>query len=184
MLVSSWEFDVADFEEGWRYELVNGVLIVNPPPSLAERDPNEELGHWLRNYRETHPRGAALDFTVAEQTVHVGADRRRMDRAIWAGLGRLPHETETPTIAVEFVSQGRRSHERDYQIKREVYRLAGVLEYWVIDRFDHSMTVYCFARGTTKQKRLGERQTYSTALLPGFKLPLKRLFSLTDRWSG
>ena len=48
MSLTPWEFDAAEFEVGWRYELVNGVLIVNPPPSVKERDPNEELGRWLR----------------------------------------------------------------------------------------------------------------------------------------
>ena len=78
MSLSPWEFDAAEFEPGWRYELVNGVLIVNPPPSLKERDPNEELGRWLRNYQESHPQGSSLDFTVSEQTVHIGANRRRV----------------------------------------------------------------------------------------------------------
>jgi hypothetical protein len=38
MLLSPREFDDADFEPGWRYELVNGVLVVNPPPPLRERE--------------------------------------------------------------------------------------------------------------------------------------------------
>lgn len=183
ILLSPWEFDAAEFEVGCRYELVNGVVIVNPPPSLAERDPNEELGRWLRNYQESDAQGASLDFTVAEQTVHIGANRRRVDRAIWAGLGRLPHKTETPTITVEFVSAGRRSRERDYQLKRDEYRSAGVSEYWVLDRFERSLTVYRFGPGPMTRKVLTERQTYTTALLPGFKLPLARLITLMDRWS-
>jgi hypothetical protein len=52
VLMTPSEFDRADFEDGWRYELISGVLIVSPIPSLSERDPNEELGRWLRNYQE------------------------------------------------------------------------------------------------------------------------------------
>jgi Uma2 family endonuclease len=184
MSLSPWEFDAADFEPGWRYELVNGVLIVNPPPSMKERDPNEELGRWLRNYQETHPQGDSLDFTVSEQTVHIGPHRRRVDRAIWAGLGRLPQDDETPTIAVEFVSKGRRSRQRDYQIKRDEYRSAGVREYWIIDRFERLLTVSRFARGKITSKAIHEQQTYTTPLLPGFELPLASLLALMDRWSG
>jgi len=44
--LSPAEFDAAEFEEGWRYELIHGVLVVSPPPLRKERDPNEELGHW------------------------------------------------------------------------------------------------------------------------------------------
>ena len=184
MSLSPWEFDAAEFEPGWRYELVNGVLIVNPPPSLEERDPNEELGHWLRSYQESHPQGDSLDFTVSEQTVHIGPHRRRVDRAIWAGLGRLPQPDEPPTIAVEFVSEGRRSRQREYQIKRDEYRSAGVREYWIIDRFARRLTVCRFTRGKTTSKAIQEQQTYSTPLLPGFELPLASLLALMDRWSS
>jgi Uma2 family endonuclease len=184
MSLSPREFDAAEFEPGWRYELVNGVLIVNPPPALEERDATEELGHWLRNYQESHPHGDAMDFTVSEQTVRTGAHRRRVDRAIWAGLGRLPQEDETPTIAVEFVSEGRRSRRRDYQIKRDEYRSTGVREYWIIDRFARLLTVHRFTRGRTTAKTVTEQQSYTTPLLPGFALPLASLLALMDRWSG
>ena len=62
------EFETADYEPGFRYELIHGVLVVTPSPLEEERDSNEELGHWLRNYRESHPQGAALDLTLPEQT--------------------------------------------------------------------------------------------------------------------
>jgi Uma2 family endonuclease len=184
MLLSPWEFDDAGFEPGWRYELVYGVLIVNPPPLLQERDPNEELGHWLRTYQESHAQGAALDCTVSEQTVSIGPHRRRVDRAIWAGLGRLPDRNETPTIAVEFVSEGKRNQQRDYEIKRDEYRTAGVREYWIIDRFQQTLTAHRFTRRHETAKVLRRRQTYTTPLLPGFKLPLARLFELADRWDA
>jgi Uma2 family endonuclease len=183
VILAPWEFDDAEFEPGWRYELVNGVLIVNPSPVLEERDPNEELGRLLRNYQESHPQGSSLDFTVSEQTVHIGPHRRRVDRAIWAGLGRLPEKNETPAITVEFVSEGRRSQQRDYDIKRDEYHMAGVREYWIIDRFQHTMTVHHFTRGKATSKVLNRRQTGTTRLLPGFKLRLARLFALADRWN-
>jgi hypothetical protein len=37
------EFDEAEFEMGYRYELIHGVLVVTPPPLEEERDSNEEL---------------------------------------------------------------------------------------------------------------------------------------------
>ena len=63
------EFDAAEFEEGWRYELIHGVLVVSPPPLRKERDPNDELGYWLRRYQESHPQGRAMDATLPEETV-------------------------------------------------------------------------------------------------------------------
>jgi Uma2 family endonuclease len=130
------EFDQADFVEGWRYELIDGRLIATPIPLENERDPNEELGHWLRQYRDSDPQGTALDGTLPEHTVKTRRNRRRSDRVIWAGLGRQPRKGETPTIIAEFVSSGRRSRERDYVEKRDEYMAIKVKEYWIIDRFE------------------------------------------------
>ena len=62
---------------------------------------------------------------------------------IWTGLGRTPNvRKDRPTIAVEFVSAGKRSVQRDYVQKRDEYLVAGLQEYWIIDRFRRRMTVY------------------------------------------
>jgi hypothetical protein len=51
MLMTPQEFDAAtDFDELYSYELIHGVVIVSPPSGVSERDPNEELGHFLRAY--------------------------------------------------------------------------------------------------------------------------------------
>ncbi|MFO0891623.1 MAG: Uma2 family endonuclease [Isosphaeraceae bacterium] len=177
------EFDRARFKDGWRYELINGVLIVSPIPSLSERDPNDQLGYSLRSYGETHPNGAALDLTVAEQTVETKQQRRRADRVIWAGLGRLPGETEAPTIVVEFVSAGKVNLERDYVSKRAEYREIGVKEYWIVDRFAKALMVHRFAEGQDQTLVIPATGTYETPLLAGYELPLGQLLRLADRWA-
>src|SRR6266852_2096425 len=130
-LMTPEEFDDAEVgDELYNYELINGVLVVSPPPLEAERDPNEELGYLLRGYREQHPQGAALDKTLPEQTVRSTTNRRRADRLIWAGLGRVPNpRADIPTIIVEFVSKGRRDRQRDYVEKRREYMELRVAEY-------------------------------------------------------
>jgi Uma2 family endonuclease len=179
-LMTPREFDRAEFEEGWRYELINGRLIVAPIPLENERDPNEELGYLLRTYWQRYP--DRLNGTLFEQTVKVNDDRRRPDRVIWAGLGRQPRKGETPTIIVEFVSAGKRARQRDYEEKRDEYLAIGVREYWVIDRFERTLTVFK-KHGKSFQKRVvKERQNYSTDLLPGFELPLAHLLAVADRW--
>lgn len=182
ILMTPREFDRAEFVEGYRYELINGVLVVSSTPSLSERDPNQALGRWLLEYQEQHPQGAAPDFTIHEHVVNTGRNRRRADRVIWAGLGRLPRKRDLPTIVAEFVSAGKRNLERDYETKRDEYRRCGVQEYWIFDRFEHTLTVY-LARGRRLRKRvLRTGETYTTPLLPGFELPLAPLFALADRW--
>jgi len=178
------EFDEAEFEEGWRYELIHGVLVVSAKPLEEERDSNGELEYLLRLYRDTHPKGSVLNKTLSEQIIRTKSNRRAADRVIWAGLGRVPRRNETPTVAVEFVSAGRRNRERDYEQKRKEYAEIRVQEYWIIDRFDRTMTVYLFGGARPRKRVIRENETYTTKLLPGFKLPLARLFAQADDWEA
>jgi len=164
-----------------RYELINGVLVVSPPVSDAEVDPNDELGWMLRNYKKTHAEASALDATMPERTVPTTVNRRRCDRAVWTGLGRLPDTSvDIPSIVVEFVSAQKSDAIRDYEVKRDEYLKAGVREYWVINRFQRIMTVY--DSGKISPTVVTETQDYRTELLPGFVLHLGQLLAQADRW--
>lgn len=180
------EFDALTREDcvpGYRYELIRGILVVTPPPGGGEADPNDELARLFRNYQVDDPR-STLDLTLPERYVAGLSDRRRADRLVWAGLGRLPdEETDVPTIVIEIVSQRRRDWVRDYETKRDEYLAAGVREYWVIDRFRRSMTVHRNTPEGITTATIPEDQPYRTDLLPGFELPLGRLIAMADRWS-
>src|SRR5262249_16366537 len=137
----------------------------------------------LRSYREQHPKGAVLDKTLPEHTVRIRRNRRRADRVIWTGLGRIPDPAvDVPSIVAEFVSGGRRNWERDYVVKRREYIQINVQEYWIIDRFNRIRTVAINTPDGPQDKIIREDQTYRTPLLPGFKLPLARLLGLADDW--
>jgi Uma2 family endonuclease len=179
-LMTPAEFDAVDFyEDGCRYELIHGVLVVNPSPSDAQAGPNEYLGVLLYLYRQG-PHGAALDGTLPERYVRTKGSRRLADRVIWAGLGRRPNtRRDVPTIAVEFVSRGKRNRKRDYEDKRKEYREAGVAEYWVFDRFDRLLTVF---RGRARPKVHHEGDVYQSPLLPGFHLPVSDVLAVADAW--
>jgi Uma2 family endonuclease len=186
ILMTPEEFDALepeDFDDDWTFELINGVLIVSSPPLEEEVDPNEEFGRLLRNYQEGHPQGSALNKTLPERYVYTKTSRRRADRLIWAGLGRHPHRKETPTVVVEFVSGRRRDRVRDYETKRDEYSAIKIKEYWIIDRFMQTMTVFSRVRGKTRMRVIQKDEVFKTDLLPGFELPLARLFALADGWS-
>lgn len=178
--MSPEEFDAVDeCDELFVYELIHGVLVVSPPPLEAERDPNEELGFLLRLHKRDKKR-SRLDATLSEQYVRTPDSRRRADRVIWAGLGRQPDpRRDKPTIVVEFVSAGKRSRLRDYVEKRQEYMELGVSEYWLIDRFRRTLTVY---KTDERELVIQENQSYRTPLLPGFELPLANLLAVADRW--
>ena len=185
LTMTAEEFDAIEPDRcdlRYRYELIRGVLVVSPMAGIAERLPNDVLGHLLRIYQETHPQGGSLDETAFEETVAVGEGRRRCDRAIWAGLGRTPDfGRDTPTILVEFVSPSRQAARRDYEQKRDEYLAAGIREYWVIDRFDRSMTIFRPGPDGPLMTTIRENQGHQTPILPGFVLPIARLLTETDK---
>ncbi len=183
--LSPAEFDaISEHDDNFRYELIEGVLVVNPVASPGERGPNDLLGHWLWTYRESHPQGSSLDGTLTEEYIRTSKSRRRADRVIWAGFGRQPNRVvDVPTIAVEFVSPGRRSWNRDYVEKRDEYLAVGVVEYWVIDRFNRTMTVFRNDEGVVAEQTIEANDVYWPAELPGFEVPLAKSLASADRWS-
>ena len=184
--MSAEEFDDlprSAFDRRYRYEIISEVLIVTPAPGNGEVDPNGELEYLLRSYKENDPRGSVLDKTLYEQTLPALKNRRRCDRAIWIGLGRVPDiATEIPAIVVEFVSRSRRDFLRDYEIKRAEYLSLSVREYWIIDRFRRIMTVHRNRPDGVSSLVIGEAESYQTELLRGFVLPLARLLARADDW--
>lgn len=183
VLMTPEEFDaIEEYDENYRYELVRGVLVVNPIPLPEETGPNELLAYLLLAYRESHPQGSALDGTLPQQYVRTRTSRRLADRLIWTGLGRVPSpRRDRPTIAVEFVSAGRRNRQRDYVDKRQEYLEAGITEYWIIDRFQRTLTVIHNRPAGPEEQVVAEPGTYQTPLLPGFELPLARLLTAADQ---
>jgi Uma2 family endonuclease len=185
MVMTPEEFDAAaDFDEHYSYELIHGVLIVSPPPGAAERDPNGELEFLLRSYQLNHPSGSLLDKTLSEQYIHLPGSRRRADRVVWIGLGRVPDlAKDVPAIAIEFVSKRQRDRVRDYEEKRRDYLSIGVQEYWIIDRFQRIMTIVRKTLSEPAELVIKENDLYTTPLLPGFELPLARLLKVADDWA-
>ena len=58
MLMTPEEFDeVTEYDDGFRHELIRGVLVVAPVPAESESAPNDELGSMLRQYQREHPQG-------------------------------------------------------------------------------------------------------------------------------
>ncbi len=182
VLMTPAEFDaITDYDELYNYELIHGVLVVNPIPSPGETDPNGELEFVLRDYKKNHPQGSCIDKTLVEQYIYTGDSRRRADRVIWIGLGRTPDlQNDVPTIIVEFVSRSKRDFRRDHVEKRKEYLQLGVQEYWVISRFERTFTVYRPTEPT--ETVVKEFDMYSTDLLPSFELRLEEIIAIADDW--
>jgi Uma2 family endonuclease len=119
---------------------------------------------------------------MPQQYVRTRDSRRLADRVIWTGLGRLPdRDVDIPTIAVEFVSKRKRDRDRDYIEKKREYGKAGIKEYWIIDRFQRTLTVVQYGPRGTRERIILEKAIYRSPHLPGFDVPLAAILEAADR---
>ena len=65
---------------------------------------------------------------------------------------------------------GKQNWRRDYEEKRREYMAIGLQEYWIIDRFRRTLTVYRNQPSGSLEIGVQESETYTTPLLPGFEL--------------
>ena len=137
-LSGEWTADDLDTlpDDGLRYELVDGVLLVSPSPTYPHQVGLFELLHVLRlaappDYRVL---GAPLDirFTPIRQL--------QPDIVVLPRREPLTAKVvDVPLLVVEVLSPSTRA--TDLTLKRHVFEQAGVPSYWLLDTEVPSLTV-------------------------------------------
>ncbi len=120
-------------DDGRRYEVVDGVLLVTPGPSWAHQNAAGalylRLSAWLQQTGLGHVMFAPADIELDPRTlvqpdlfvVPLESGRKPKD---WNEAGAL-------LLAVEILSPS--SARADRHIKRRRYQRFGVAEYWIVD---------------------------------------------------
>lgn len=122
-------------DDGNKYEIVQGVLFVTPPPSVGHEEIAALLGRILDRYVETHRLGRVYRPRAVIQTrdseVEPDLMVRRVSRSeVWS-------EAPLPILVVEIASPS--TQRRDRGDKRGFYVDLGVPEYWIVDGEDLSV---------------------------------------------
>jgi Uma2 family endonuclease len=125
-------FSVHDLEatpdDGNRYELIDGMLIVAPAPGW----PHQEMGFALGvSLRTTCP--SDLRVLMAPFAVQTALDSEVQPDVIVARYGdlRLQNLPVAPLLAVEVLSRSTALHDRN--TKKAHYERMGVPSYWLLD---------------------------------------------------
>ncbi len=137
---------VADLEtmpdDGHRYELIDGTLIVTPAPTILHQTVSGELFFVLRS---ACPLG--LKVLAAPTDVVLGDDTGMQPDLLVAKVEDFT-ETELPAaplLAVEILAPSTRLI--DLNLKRAAYERVGVASYWVVDPFEPSLHAFELRRG-------------------------------------
>lgn len=168
-----------------RYELIDGEAFgMSPAPSRRHQDVVFGLARQLADALEDGPckvylapfdvrlpRGLEDDAdvdTVVQPDISVICDEKKLDDAGCRGA---------PDVIVEVTSLATAA--RDRVVKRDLYQLHGVAEYWLIDPEKRSLTIYRREPGSAGfEKAIESRAAGKTRLKKlDVVIDLGRLFS-------
>jgi len=174
--------EFAKFDPEWRYDLIRGELHRMPPQPGEEHgaltsDISLELSLYVRDHELGQCYAAETRFIIA----------RNSDTAIgphWAfiAVARLPQKRVrgfvplVPDAVLEVRSPGDRKSA--VQAKIDQWLIAGVRIVWELNPRTRILTVY---RPDAAPRQLHPEDTLSGEdVLPGFALPLRRIFEADD----
>jgi Uma2 family endonuclease len=177
------DFDAADGEEGYHYEIIDGRVYVSPVPNM----PQEYIAVWLHGklFQYTLVRPDVVSFLSGKTRVFVPGRRRRTcpepdisafnDVPRGAAAPTLRWQDFSPFLVIEIPSD--ETPEKDLVRNVELYReVPSIREYWILDA-----NLNPGAPDLRVYRRRGERWqkpidvpfggAYETPrLLPGFRL--------------
>ncbi|MDA0660249.1 MAG: Uma2 family endonuclease [Planctomycetota bacterium] len=126
-------------DDGQRHEIIDGGHYVNPAPSTYHQTVSKKLQFQL--YSQIELRGLGIVFDAPIDVQLSDFDIVQPDLVVILNSNKsiiTPAKIDgTPELLVEITSPS--SAVSDRQLKKELYRRAGVLEYWILDPIEHSI---------------------------------------------
>ena len=177
---TSADLELLPFEDGKRYEIIDGELYVSEQPSFDHQHVCTvmlaALHHWSVQAQAGRPVITpglifADDDDVAPDLVWDSSERL----AQILGPERKLHGP--PELVVEVLSPGARNEQRDRQAKLNLYSRRGVDEYWIVEWMQRRIEVYRRAGAALDLvATLGAGDVLESPLLPGFACRVGDLF--------
>jgi Uma2 family endonuclease len=166
--------------DGWKYEIIDGVLYMSPPPRINHQDILGELFSKMRTHAKRRRLGKVLcapcGVRLPGQPVPVDADILFVRRPRLAMIGER-YVNGAPDLIVEILSPSNASY--DLETKFAQYERAGVEEYWVVIPWDKMVRVFRLVRGRYQLVgEYGSGQRARSSVLTGFTIDLNQLFEL------
>ena len=163
--------------EDKRYELIDGDLIMVPAPRTTHQRNSRKISTPLDIFVVENDLGevfyASCDVVLSDTDV-VQPD------ILFVSKERSNIITEdnirgAPDLVIEILSPS--TAQRDRTLKRTLYALHGVREYWLADTDAKNVLVLTLEDGDYKVAGIyGEGQTVVSPLLQGFMLEIDRIF--------
>jgi len=166
-------------DDGFRYEVLDGVLYMTPPPTIRHQDSSGELFARMRTHARQRNLGLVLSAPVGVrlpgQPVPVQPDILfiRKERRDLIGEDTIEG---APDLVVEVLSPSNWPYDRGETF--EAYRKGGVPEYWIVDYRARTIEVLVL-EGTTYVLigKFGPGQAARSTVLAGFEVAVDDVFA-------
>jgi len=174
-------FTYADYaampDDGRRYELIDGELIMTPAPGTGHQWVVGELNELLRRHVGARRLGVVLasplDVILSKSTT-VQPDIVFLDRTR-RGLMRKRGIVGSPALLVEVISPTRPNFDR--REKQKLYARHGVPHYWIVDPEERHLEGFVLgARRYAKAVEFSGDAFATLAPFPNLAIPLATLW--------
>jgi Uma2 family endonuclease len=166
-------------DDGYRYEVIDGVLYMSPPPLIRHQRSSGRIFVRLSDFLRVHPLGevfyAPVGVRLPNQPVPLQPDIVFVRAERLAIIGENYIEG-VPDLIVEILSPSNWLYDR--REKMRVYQEAGVPEYWIADPRAQTIEVYVLEQGVYQLAgQYGRGEVVASRLLPGFEVPVEAIFA-------
>lgn len=164
-------------DDGRRYELYDGAVIVSPSPFPRHQRVAMHIGRVLSDYERT---AGGVVFSVPIDIVFSEYDVLQPDAVYFCEARRhvinmMEATRAAPDLAVEVLS--RSTEQRDRGRKLQMLGRYGVPEYWIVDPVGHTLEIYTNRGGSLELAAMfGERDDVASSTLPGLRFSASRIF--------
>ena len=148
-----------------------------PAPDRAHQHFAGNLYFLLRKYLEAHPVGVLYEapFDVELDEVNVYPPDLLLVLNPRKSILTPQGAAGAPDLVVEVLSP--KTARFDLQVKRRAYFRSGTEELWIVDPAKRELAIYQRSSPEAPIVTLSEGDLLTSALLPGFKLPLSEVFA-------
>lgn len=165
-------------DDGQRYELIDGEIVVSPAPSWKHQQTVGNLYLLLRHWVDARRLGevalAPIDVLMLNETVVVQPDLVYVSTANLSNI-RDGRYFGTPDLVVEVVSPTSQSYDAVTKMFR--YAQAGIPEYWLVDPIARTFLILSLGDGNVYvPQRSGTGGPLTSVVLPGLTVDPAMIF--------
>ena len=177
----TYEMYAALPEDGRRYEVVQGVLMMSPAPEMANQGVIQRINHYLDEQIFSTNRG--LVFTSPVDVVLSSQKVVQPDILVLLAdhLDQIQEKCiiGPPDLVVEAISPGSVTYDR--LVKYNLYEQAGVPEYWLVNLKEQSIEVFVLEAGKYRSPgAFRNEQVVQSRLMPQATASAVQFFN----WTG